>query len=233
MSKPALNTSKFKDIVTGTWADSSPRSGFWTVDNSGIRGLFRPDRTRRSTELWLDINRNGRLDRKDRLVGLATTGDNTGGRGTWNWSTTAGRGDYFSRDGQDAGDVKLKDTSFLKLLPTNKESTSRAIQGTWKTIIQNRPDIAIETNPQNQKSALYFGIASSGAGRTINYNGYKDSNRNGTYDRADQFVGIGTVTSLDGVVYNSGTFSTNGSLYEGFVNDKLVATGDGFDAWFS
>jgi hypothetical protein len=93
-------------------------------------------------------------------------------------------------------------------------------------------EIVIDRNPTSDDDPKLFGLPTSGAGRTINYDGYRDSNFNHAYDSSDVFVGSGTITSLDGVVYGSGSFISNRGRFEGYVGDKQVAIGYGFESWF-
>ena len=109
-----LDTTKFKDVIRGTWKDSTSGKGSWSIDGTTIKGLFQPSSTANSVDLYLDIDKNGSITSIDKKVGFATVAAvSTGGQGTWNWSTSAKTGDYFGSNGQDAGLISINDTSFL------------------------------------------------------------------------------------------------------------------------
>ena len=119
MINKTLDTSQYKDIITGAWNSTSLdwNFGSWTVNGTDVQGLYKPSRKGNSVDLYLDINKNGIVDSTDKKIGFAATANiDTGGSGTWNWSSKAKLGDYFGSDGQDAGQFAFSDKKFLNSL---------------------------------------------------------------------------------------------------------------------
>lgn len=113
---PTLDTSKYKDVITGKW-QNSPNSGngSWTVDDQTIKGFYVRQGGNNQFKLYFDSNNNGRLDKEDMHVGFANRAVQiTDNNGTWNWSSTAKTGDYFGSNGQDAGNITFVNNIFLK-----------------------------------------------------------------------------------------------------------------------
>jgi hypothetical protein len=109
-----LDTSKYQDVIAGTWSDTISNNGSWTVDGTNVQGLYKPSNKGNSVDLYLDINKNGLVDSLDKKIGFAATANiDTGGSGTWNWSSKAKLGDYFGSSGQDAGQLAITDKNFL------------------------------------------------------------------------------------------------------------------------
>ena len=105
-------TKKYKDVVTGVWADTSDYGGTWSTDSADVKnGLYVKDGLGYAN-LYIDDNNNGVADEADRKIGYAQVASvSTGGHGTWNWSYGCDIGDYFTSSGSDAGKfyVAVKD----------------------------------------------------------------------------------------------------------------------------
>ncbi len=103
---------KYKDVITGTWSDTSYDGGVWSTDGPDVKnGLFLKDGSGYAN-LFIDDNNNGFVDDADRKIGYAQVAPmSTGGYGKWNWSYGADIGDYFTSTGSDAGKfyVAVKD----------------------------------------------------------------------------------------------------------------------------
>jgi len=113
-----LDLSKYKGVLTGTWADTTGTGGGygkWTLDGTDFQGLYKPSNDGNSIDTFTDLNKDGILDSDDTHVGTATfASSSTSGRGTWAWNVTEGYGDYFNSNGQDVGNIVLNNLSFLK-----------------------------------------------------------------------------------------------------------------------
>lgn len=242
-----------KDLVTGrwTWDGSDVVTGEVTSNNAPYKTYFglieesESDQPRFSG--YADSNRNGIYDAGlDLYVGSATLSPIATSAvfsGTWDANKKTGIAKGYSGSNLVAtadgvgfwfGNNKKAPKAPKKPNSSNGGSPSRdSITGTWSTIEFNRPNVIFDISRRGGIDSTYFGIIASGSGRVINYNAYKDSNSNRIYEPGvDKFVGTGSVTSLDGVVYNSGTFTSNGNTFDAFVGGKLVATSTNIGSWF-
>jgi len=241
------------DIVTGTWTwdGSEVVTGEVTSNNTPYKTYFglieESGGDQPGFSGYADSNRNGIYDAGlDLYVGNATlspiatsavfsgtwdadkkTGIANGYSGSNLVATADGVGFWFGNN-QKAPEAPKQPKS-----SSGGSSSRDSITGTWSTIEFNRPNVIIDTSRRGGINSTYFGIATSGRGRVINFNGYKDSNSNRIYEPGvDAFVGSGSVTSLDGIIYNSGTFTANGNSWDAFVGGKLVATSTVIGSWF-
>ena len=198
MKNTTLDTTKYQDVITGTWADSSNNNGSWTVNGTDIQGLYKPSRKGNSVDLYLDINKNGMVDSIDKKIGFAATANiDTGGSGTWNWSSKAKLGDYFGSNGQDAGQFAISDKNFLKpgtkwdsvmgYLDTSKYQD--VITGTWADSSSNNGSWTVNgTDAQG----LY---KPSRKGNSVDL--YLDINKNGIVDSIDKKIGFAATANID------------------------------------
>lgn len=195
-----LDTSKYKDLITGSWTDSSNGRGSWTVDGTDIKGYYKPSGKGNSADLYLDINHSGDIDAGDKKVGFAATANiRTGGSGTWNWSSKAKLGNYFGKQGQVAGLFTISDNSFLKsgskwdavlgYLDTSKYKD--VISGTWAE--SGGWDLGYGSWNVNGKNIKGF-YSPSGKGNSANL--FLDSNNNNKLDSNDKKVGFAATSNI-------------------------------------
>ena len=110
-----LDTSKYKDVVKGSWKETGSGKGEWGVEGGQVKGLYQAGSSANTVDLYLDLDKNGSITTVDKKVGTATLGaSTTGGQGGWNWSESAKAGDFFGSTGQDVGSLSLTDATFLQ-----------------------------------------------------------------------------------------------------------------------
>jgi len=220
-----LDTSKYQDVITGTWTDSTPNGGYgsWTVDGSNVKGLYKPSKKGNSVDLYTDINKNGLIDPTDKLVGLAaTTNVSTGGSGTWNWSAKGKLGDYFGSNGQDAGNFAFTDKTFLKpgtkwdsvfgYLDTSKYQD--VVTGTWADSTLSGGYGSWTVDGSNVRG-LY---KPSKKGNSVQL--YTDINKDGSIDAGDKLVGLAATANV--FTGGSGTWNWSG---KGKLGDYFGSNG--------
>ena len=110
-----FNSSAYSDAVTGTWSLTQPSgtsygpNGAWSTTNNAKQGSLYI-----GFESPQDINIMLGTGESAIPIGLATfdQGVSPNGTGTWNWSSTAGRGDVFI-NGVDVGTFIITNTTAL------------------------------------------------------------------------------------------------------------------------
>lgn len=117
----SLDTSRFRDVVTGTWSDTEDQSlKLLTVNGKSINLLARINGDSSTASILLDANGNKQIDSNEKKVGTVTVGMDPGNQGgTWSWSSTARIGDIFNGSGFDVGSLRLTDRAFLNSLTTH------------------------------------------------------------------------------------------------------------------
>lgn len=221
----SLNTKKYNDVIRGTWIDGRAGIGSFTFTGSSSRGLYKASRSRKdSVDLFHDKNKNGRIDRSDPIIGYATSAiKSTGGSGTWTWSSKANIGDYFAKDGSDAGLFRITNSKEWKGMSSNSKASNNSksvnvdvVTGTW-TVVGAGPNLTINAT-LNRSNYTYHARAIGGNGVNIRYNIFRDTNKNNSYDNSDKKVGQILVTSFAAAYF--GTFKYSAGSGFGFTSNN-------------